>query len=152
MSVKVMKKQVSLPVNLAPSEPDLSGEKDVDPLLENSQRIGKETSYPSGNEIFQPSGNEISQPSRNEKKKRLYKSSKSLDYDHPISSPQIPYHPLLAENVEVKKKMFSKTSTSFDYEQPIHPIPSSQIVLSEEEKLELESVLFEKTLQSVGLR
>ena len=152
MSVKVMKKQVSLPVNLAPSEPDLNGEKDVDPLLENSQRSGKEISHSIGNKNFQPSENEISQPSRNEKKKKLYKSSKSLDCDHPISSSQIPYHPLLAENVEVKKKMFSKTSTSFDYEQPIHPIPSSQITLNEEEKLELEYVLFLETLDSIGLR
>ena len=62
MSVKVMKRQVSLPVNLAPSEPDLNGEKDVDPLLNIPDQSGKV---------------EV-------KKKVLSKTSKSLDYEQPI--------------------------------------------------------------------
>ena len=37
------------------------------------------------------------------------------------------------------------------YQQPIHDIPSSIIILTEEEKLELENVLFMHSLQSVGL-
>ena len=94
MSVNIMKKQVSLPVVLAPLEPDLNGEKDVDPLLNISEQSGK---------------------------------------------------------VEVTKKLLSKTSKSLDYEQPIHPIPSSQIVLTEEEKLQLEAVIFQMNLKSVGL-
>ena len=95
MSVKLMRKQISLPVALASSKQDSNGEKDVHPLLK----------------ISQPNG-----------------------------------------NVEVKKKILSKTSKSLDYEQPIHPIPSSQITLNEEEKLELEYVLFLETLDSIGLR
>ena len=37
------------------------------------------------------------------------------------------------------------------YTQPIHPIPSSMFVLNEEEKLELEAVLFDNLLISIGL-
>ena len=37
------------------------------------------------------------------------------------------------------------------YVQPIHPIPSSLIVLNEDEKLELEAVLFDNILISIGL-
>lgn len=95
MSVKMMKKQVSLPVVLAPSKEDSNGEKDIDPLLKNCQSNA---------------------------------------------------------TVEVKKERFSKTSKSLDYEQPVHPIPSSIIVLNETEKLQLEDILFQQTLESVGLR
>ena len=46
------------------------------------------------------------------------------------------------------------TSSALDYrcEQPIHPIPSSLIKLNEEDKLDLESVIFELVLESVGLK
>ena len=148
-----MRKQISLPVALASSKQDSNGERDVDPLLK----------------ISQPNGNvEV-------KKKILSKTSKSLDImslnkmKKQVSLP-VPLAPSepdvngvkdvdpllnipnLSRNVEVKKKMLSKTSTSLDYEQPIHPIPSSQITLNEEEKLELEYVLFLETLDSIGLR
>ena len=51
-----------MPVVLAPSEPDLNGEKDVDPLLKIPEQSGKV---------------EV-------KKKLLSKTSKSLDYEQPI--------------------------------------------------------------------
>ena len=55
--------------------------------------------------------------------------------------------------VEKEEKELSQTTkNSSPYKQPIHPIPSSQIVLNEEEKLEFEAVIFEMTLESVGLR
>ena len=90
-----MKKQVSLPVVLPPSKPDLDGAKDINPLIKNCQRTGI---------------------------------------------------------VEEKKKVFSTTTKSIDYKQPIHPIPSSQIVLNEEEKQELETVLLYEKLRYLGLR
>ena len=92
MPVKIMKKQVSLPVRVAPAKPDSNGEKDTDPLLRNCQSV---------------------------------------------------------DTLENKDKKSLKTPKK--YKQPIHPIPSSLIVLNDEEKLELESVLFEITLKSVGL-
>ena len=92
MPVKIMKKQVSLPVRVAPAKRDLNGEKDTDPLLRNCQSV---------------------------------------------------------DTLENKDKKSLKLPKK--YEQPIHPIPSSLIVLNDEEKLELESVLFEITLKSVGL-
>ena len=92
MPVKIMKKQVSLPVRVAPGKQNLNGEKDTDPLLRNCQSVD------------------------------------------------------IVENKDQKDFKITKK-----YEQPIHPIPSSIIVLSDEEKLELESVLFELTLKSVGL-
>ena len=92
MPVKIMKKQVSLPVRVAPAKRDSNGEKDTDPLLRNCQSV---------------------------------------------------------DTLENKDKKSLKMPKK--YEQPIHPIPSSLIVLNDEEKLELESVLFEMTLKSVGL-
>ena len=92
MSAKIMKKQVSLPVRVAPAKRDSNGEKDTDPLLRNCQSV---------------------------------------------------------DTLENKDKKSLKMPKK--YEQPIHPIPSSLIVLNDEEKLELESVLFEMTLKSVGL-
>ena len=92
MPVKIMKKQVSLPVRVAPAKQDSNGEKDTDPLLRNCQSVDT------------------------------------------------------VENKDQKKFQMPKK-----YAQPIHPIPSSIIVLNDEEKLELESVLFEITLKSVGL-
>ena len=94
MSVKLMRKQISLPVVLAPSKQNLNGERDVDPLLKNCQPIAI---------------------------------------------------------IEETKKGLKKTSKSLEYKQPIHPIPSSQIVLTEEEKLQLEAVIFQMNLKSVGL-
>ena len=87
-----MKKQVSLPVRVAPAKQDLDGEKDTDPLLRNCQSVDT------------------------------------------------------VENKDQKDFKMPKK-----YVQPIHPIPSSTIVLTDEERLELESVLFELTLKSVGL-
>ena len=92
MPVKIMKKQVSLPVRVAPSKQNSRGEKDTDPLLRNCQSV---------------------------------------------------------DIVENKDEKTLKTPKK--YVQPIHSIPSSLIVLSDEEKLELEAVLFEITLKSVGL-
>ena len=92
MPAKIMKKQVSLPVRVAPAKQDLDGEKDTDPLLRNCQSVDT------------------------------------------------------VENKDQKDFKMPKK-----YEQPIHPIPSSTIVLTDEERLELESVLFELTLKSVGL-
>ena len=40
MSVKLMRKQISLPVVLASSKQDSKGERDVDPLLKISQPNG----------------------------------------------------------------------------------------------------------------
>ena len=62
--------------------------------------------------------------------------------------------PLLkkCKNSKEKKELSKTTENSTPYKQPIHPIPSSQIVLTEEEKLEFEAVIFEMTLESVGLR
>ena len=95
MSVKLMRKQISLPVVLAPSKQNLNGERDVDPLLKNCQPIAI---------------------------------------------------------IEETKKGLKKTSKSLEYKQPIHPIPSSQIVLNEEEKQELETVLLYEKLRYLGLR
>jgi hypothetical protein len=87
-----MKKQVSLPVRVAPAKQDLNGEKDTDPLLRNCQSF---------------------------------------------------------DTVDTKDRYCSKRSKK--YVQPIHPIPSSLIMLNEEEKLELEAVLFDNILISIGL-
>ena len=92
MPVKIMKKQVSLPVRVAQAKQDSNGEKDTDPLLRNCQSV---------------------------------------------------------DTVENKDPKSLKTPKK--YEQPTHPIPSSLIALSDEEKLELEAVLLEITLKSVGL-
>ena len=54
--------------------------------------------------------------------------------------------------VKEEKELAKTTKNSPPYKQPIHPIPSSQIVLNEEEKSEFEAVIFEMTLESVGLR
>ena len=79
MPVKIMKKQVSLPVRVAPAKQNLNGEKDTDPLLRNCQSV---------------------------------------------------------DTMENKDQKSFKTPKK--YAQPIHPIPSSLIVLNEDEKLELE--------------
>ena len=92
MPVKIMKKQVSLPVRVAPAKQNSNGEKDTDPLLRNCQ------------------------------------SPDTVDNKD-------------AKSVKTRKK----------YAQPIHPIPSSLIVLNDKEKLELEFVLIEIALKSVGL-
>ena len=92
MSVKIMKKQVSLPDRLIPAKQDFNGEKDTNPLLRNWQSVD---------------------------------TGDTKDQDCP----------------KRPKK----------YTQPIHPIPSSMFVLNEEEKLELESVLFDNILISIGL-
>ena len=92
MPVKIMKKQVSLPVRVAPAKQNLNGEKDTDPLLRNCQSV----------DILE---------NKNEK------------------------------TLKMPKK----------YVQPIHPIPSSMFVLNEDEKLELEAVLFDNILISIGL-
>ena len=92
MSVRIMKKQMSLPVRVAPAKQDSNGEKDTDPLLRNCQ---------------------------------------------------------LFDTIENKDEKSLKTPKK--YAQPMHSIPSSLIVLNDEEKLELESVLLELTLKSVGL-
>ena len=53
--------------------------------------------------------------------------------------------------VEVNKNFLSTTTKSSEYEQPIHPIPSSIIILNEEEKDELKFVVATEQLKSGGL-
>ena len=92
MPIKIMKKQVSLPVQNTLVKQDSFGEKEINPLIRNCQYV----------DILKN------------------KSEKTL---------------------KIPKK----------YVQPIHPIPSSMFVLNEEEKLELEAVLFDNILISIGL-
>ena len=92
MPIKIMKKQVSLPVQNTQFKHDSNGEKEINPLIRNCQSV----------DILE---------NKNEK------------------------------TLKMPKK----------YVQPIHPIPSSMFVLNEDEKLELEAVLFDNILISIGL-
>ena len=92
MPIKIMKKQVSLPVQNTQVKHDSNGEKEINPLLRNWQSVDME---------------------------------------------------------DTKDQDCSKRPKK--YKQPIHPIPSSMFVLNEEEKLELEAVLFDNILISIGL-
>ena len=51
--------------------------------------------------------------------------------------------------VEENKNFFSTTTISSEYERPIHPIPSSIIMLNEEEKEKIEFVLINVKLNSL---
>ena len=51
--------------------------------------------------------------------------------------------------VEENKNFFSTTTKSSKYEQPIHPIPSSIIILNEEEKQKLKFVLINQKFSSL---
>ena len=53
--------------------------------------------------------------------------------------------------VEENKNFLSTTTKSSEYERPIHPIPSSIIMLNEEEKEKLKFVLMTEQLKSEGL-
>ena len=48
--------------------------------------------------------------------------------------------------VEENKNFFSTTTKSSKYERPIHPIPSSIIIMNEEDKEEVKSVLINERL------